>query len=248
MRTTLVVLGLLLAGCSSATSSAPAKTDAGADPGASRSLTCAAVFDCASPCADSACEDACLARGSAEAQQAALAVAKCFNDNQCTDAPCLSAHCQAELDGCFAQGRTVGTPLDDGGAVPGTVPTQLAGSWAHAAWGQTERFKLASDGTGYYQSSLSSQQGCVVTDQTIWNGTAVVDATTITIYATTVTTSRDQCGQKTKTSAPPQTLHFSYVYDAGTDVLSVIDNTCAAKYPDSPSSQLLYCKNEYARE
>ena len=87
-----------------------------------------------------------------------------------------------------------------------------------------------------------------MTDQTIWDGTAVVDATTITIYATTVTTSRDQCGQKTKTSAPPQTLHFSYVYDAGRDVLSVIDNTCAAKYPDSPSSQLLYCKNEYARE
>lgn len=50
------------------------------------------------------------------------------------------------------------------------------------------------------------------------------------------------------TTSPPQTLRFTYTYDAGTDVFTAIDSNCAAKYPDSPSSQELYCKKVYARE
>ena len=132
--------------------------------------------------------------------------------------------------------------------MPGSVPGALVGSWVHANFGEDERFKLNADGTGYYQSSVADPGGCSVTQGSTWDGTVVIDETTITIYATTVTNTRFECGNKTVTTSAPQTLHFSYTYDAGTDGLSVIDSACAAKYADSPSSQSLYCKNAYTRE
>lgn len=244
MRSLRFVLALLpLWHCSTPTS-APADAGAGSAP----PLACAAIFDCADACADEPCTDVCLARGSSDAQQSALALARCYTDNACADATCLQTNCQGEIDTCFAQGQPTGTPLAGGSTTPGSVPAELAGSWVHAAWGQTERFTLEADGTGSYQSGITSTTTCALTQNTTWDGTVVVDATTITIYGTNVTYTRLQCGLKTTTTNPPQTMRFTYTYDAATDALSVIDNGCAASYPDSPSSQSLYCKNAYTRE
>jgi hypothetical protein len=138
--------------------------------------------------------------------------------------------------------------MPEAGAIAGHVPSELVGSWVRASYGATDRIRLNADGTGYYQTALTDTGPCSLTQNTIWDGTAVVDATRITIYATTVTNTRFECGKKTDTIGSPEVLQFSYVYDAGADVLSTIDQTCAAKYPDSPSSQSLYCKNVYARE
>ena len=85
-----------------------------------------------------------------------------------------------------------------------------------------------------------------MTQTTVWSGTALVDATTIKIFATTVKNTNDECGQRSETTSPPETMLFDYTFD-GT-VLSAIDANCASKYPDSPSSQSLYCKNDYPRE
>ncbi len=132
--------------------------------------------------------------------------------------------------------------------MPGSVPKELVGSWVHANFGEGERFSLNADGTGYYQVSLTEQGGCVITNETFWKGTVVVDDATVTVYGTTVTNEEHVCGSKKETTSPPQTLHFKYTYDAGADVFTAIDNDCAAKYADSPASQDLYCKNVYARE
>lgn len=242
---------LHVAACSS-TNAGQAAAGGGADGGSgapvTRPLSCAAIFDCAGSCTDDACSNACLAKGSSDAQTSATALAKCFNDHMCTDGACLTANCETEAETCLAQGKAMGTPLPAGGEMPGSVPKELVGSWAHANDGEDERFKLNADGTGYYQSAVTSTGGCAITNETNWDGTVVVDATTVTVYGTTVTNEEHVCGSKNVTTSPPQTLHFTYTYDAGTDVFTAIDSNCAAKYPDSPSSQELYCKNVYARE
>lgn len=241
---------VLVAGCSSSTLSGGARPDGGTDGGdPARPLTCAAIFNCTLPCNDEPCTDACLASGSAEGQNAALALAKCYTDNKCADATCLQTKCQASVDACLAQDAPPkGAPLEDGGAVQGNVPTELVGSFVHAAYGATERFKLNADGTGYYESGLTSLSSCAITESTTWAGTVVVDATTITIYATNVTNMKFQCGSKSQTTSPPETRRFRYTYDASKGVLTTIDEDCAAKYPDSPASQSLYCENACTRE
>jgi hypothetical protein len=45
-----------------------------------------------------------------------------------------------------------------------------------------------------------------------------------------------------------QTLHFTYTFAAGSSMLSTVDSTCAAKYPDSPSSASLYCSTVFSKE
>jgi len=160
----------------------------------------------------------------------------------------MKTNCQAEIDACLADGQPVGTALDPSAVTPGNVPASLVGSWVHAAYGATERFKFNADGTGYYQSGLTSTSTCAVTQDTVWDGTVNIEATTITVNATTVTNTRFECGQKSVTTDSPTTLHFSYLYNTAADTLSTLDSNCAAKYPDSPSSQALYCKNDFARE
>ena len=210
---------LPLAGCTVASS--PQSPDGGTGAGdvdggvppadaaaATKPLSCVAIFDCANACNDDACGNACLARGSSEAQTDTLALAKCFSDHACTDAPCLQTNCQAEVDACLAQGQPMGTPLEEGGAVQGTVPASLVGSWVHTNYGETNRLRLDAAGTGYYQLGVTSVASCAITEETTWDGTVAVDATTITVYGTTVTNTSFTCGQKSQTMSAPQTLHF----------------------------------------
>lgn len=246
-----LVVAIFLTACSSAQKNGD-QPDGGKDGGTSASvaLNCAAILNCAAACADNddACANACLANGSSDAQSTATALAQCYNDHACADAACLNTNCSNELDACFSQGKPTGTPLDPTSTTPGSVPANLVGSWAMANYGATNRFKFNADGTGYYQTSLTQGDSCLITENTTWDGTAVIDDTTITVYATTVTNTRDECGTRSQTSDPAKTLHFTYTYDASADALTVLDGDCAAQYPDSPSSAQLYCQNTLPRE
>ncbi len=82
-----------------------------------------------------------------------------------------------------------------------------------------------------------------------WNQKmSVGDVASLAFVASQSTASATLSFSKTETTSPPQTLSFSYLYNAGLDALSTLDSACAAQYPDSPSSQALYCKEDYTRE
>jgi hypothetical protein len=242
--------------CTTAQSASPTTGDGGAgvDSGAPAGgvLSCLAVLQCAADCAasDAACPDACLAKGSTDAQTNASALASCISKEGCSDATCVQTKCASSLDTCVTSStpQPTGTPLQGSGPA-GSVPSELVGSWARANYGQTTRVVLNADGTGSYQSAISSlTAGCTSTSSTTQAGNAVVGAGTITIYATDVTTTQKQCGAAMQSvKGTPARVDLTFTHPDAT-TLNIVDATCAAKYPDSPSSASLYCAEALTKE
>jgi hypothetical protein len=242
--------------CTTAQTAGPTTGDGGVgvDSGAPRSgaLSCLAVLQCAADCAasDTACPDACLAKGSTDGQTNATALAGCIGKEGCSDATCVQTKCASSLDTCVTSSTPppTGTPLQGSGPA-GSVPSELVGSWARANYGQTTRVVLNADGTGSYQSGISSlTAGCTSTSSTTQAGNAVVGAGTITIYATDVTTTQKQCGAAMQSvKGTPARVDLTFTHPDAT-TLNIVDATCAAKYPDSPSSASLYCAEALTKE
>lgn len=234
--------------------------EAGADAGskadaataASSALTCLAIIQCVVECpdADAACPDGCLAKGSPEGQRNAEALAVCIDKQKCADETCLQTKCMAPLEECVTSSATPpsGKPLQ-GNVPPGSVPSDMVGSFVRANYGTTVRLTLKADGTGSYQiADASRTSGCFSTTSTTESGNAVVTSDTITIYATEVLVERKVCSSPVeRENGTPTTIELKYTRkDANT--LAVIDQLCAAKYPDSEYSQGFYCTERLVRE
>jgi hypothetical protein len=218
---------------SGADGGAPSSSGAPEAPG----LTCLQILQCIVDCpeSDTACPDACADKGTPDGKEKVTAFATCIETEQCTDAPCVQEKCNESLTACTASStpKTNGTALE-GDAPPGSVPADLVGSWAGANFGVTERLVFNSDGTGTWQSAVTTNQtGCFSYTNTNRSGNIVISDTTITVYATTVTTQVQTCSPPAdETNEAPVTEAIAYQRE-GTDTLKIIDNTCAAKYAGS---------------
>ncbi len=228
--------------------------DGGADaqPTASGSLACVAVLQCIVDCpdADKACPDACLARGTPEGQTNAVAFVQCLAAEKCTDEACVLAKCKPSMEACVTSSapKSTGQPLQ-GAAPPGDVPAELVGVWSNNDHGDTRRLTLNADGTGiWYRGLASNNSGCVQLNRLTESGNAVVTADKITLYATDVKRLQEFCAsQSIPSTGSPVTEVFQWVRQDATTI-KIVDASCAAKYPDSPSSASLYCSVPLAKE
>lgn len=64
--------------------------------------TCTDILNCTSSCAqnDNQCFNDCFYDGTADAQDAFVAINECYSENNCQDGECFRANCQAEIDTC----------------------------------------------------------------------------------------------------------------------------------------------------
>lgn len=251
---------LTLAACTvNQTNTGAPKADAGgvanADAGSgavSSALTCLAIIQCIVECpdADAACPDACFGKGSPTGQSNAEALAVCIDKQKCADETCLQAKCMAPLEACVTSSATPpsGKPLQ-GNVPPGSVPSDMVGSFVRANYGTTVRLTLKADGTGSYQvADASRTSGCFSTTSTTDSGNAVVTSDTIKIYATEVLVERKVCSSPIeRENGTPTTIELKYTRKDA-DTLAVVDQVCAAKYPDSEYSQGFYCTERLVRE
>ncbi len=200
--------------CTVQQTASPGGADAGTDAATAGTmggtLSCLAILQCVADCPDSdvTCADTCVGKGS-DGQAKAGVLATCIDAKKCTEETCLRSMCGPSLDACVNSSTPTptGTPLQ-GTAPAGSVPTELVGSYARANYGQTTRVGLNANGTGTYQTAISSlTAGCTSTSSTSQTGNAVVTGTTITIYATEATTTQKQCSAPLQTINAPQRHH-----------------------------------------
>ena len=262
-----LVLGALMAaavalgatGCTPAQAT-PSGVDGGGATASAPGLSCLQVVQCAVDCgADNACADACGEKGTAEGTANATALAACIDTEQCTDPTCVKDKCAGPVDVCVSSSAAprTGTALE-GSAPPGSVPSDLVGVWSGARNGQTERLTFNADGTGEWMSSDGSvQSACVSFNRTIRTGNFVVTDTTITVYATKVVNSVQQCAPPASESPlPPVTELIDWHRDANDPAsILIIDAACAAKYPEAKNNCDtagcpigLYCTSRLKRE
>jgi hypothetical protein len=247
------------AGCTVQQAS-PTGAGGGATASAPPGTTCLQILQCAADCAenDTACENACLDSGTEEGKSTVTTLATCVDSEQCTDAACIKDKCADSLNACVTSSapKNGGSPLT-GSAPPGSVPADLAGTWAGARNGITERLVFNADGTGSWTSSVVSQQSaCFSFTRTIREGTVVIEEKTITVYAPSVKEQVQECAPPAAETIQPavtETLKWSRV-DGDPNTIRIVDNACAAKYPGTEDCNLagcpigLYCTSRLERE
>jgi hypothetical protein len=222
--------------------------------------SCLQVLQCIVNCADTdtACPDACNDKGTPEAKGNVEALAKCIDTEKCQDGDCTKAKCATEIDACIASSapKSNGEKLS-GTAPPGSVPTDLVGTWAGARDGITERLIFNADGTGSWTSSNASQESaCFNYVKTVREGTVVITDTTITVYATSVVQQEQRCSPPTiDTQQPAVTEKIDWHRaDGNPNQILIIDSACAAKYPNQENCNIagcpigLYCTSRLNRE
>jgi hypothetical protein len=198
------------------------------DGSSSAPLTCLEIFRCASACSGNGCEEACLARGTAEAQEATTNVVTCYQANACDGGECLQAKCNAELSACGAQQDPGGKPVE---TVPpaSAAPATLVGKWHsyYAPDAATEDWTFNADGTAahYSASAYTMAGGCQWAGITDSTGTVVVTGTTLTYYQTAGTHMSSTCGFKTTDSAPTKAYTFEWAIDGSGKLVLVDQNT-----------------------
>lgn len=236
-------------------------TSEGGPAAAPPGLSCMQILQCivACPASDAPCPDACADKGDAEGKANVLAFAQCVDTQKCTDAACTQDKCAASLDACVTSSapKNTGTPLQ-GSAPPGSVPADLVGTWAGARDGITERLVFKADGSGTWRSSIvTDQSSCFSFRNTTRTGNAVITDSTITLYATSVVESVQQCSPPaadTNKPASTEQLKYSRPSDGDANTILVIDNACAAKYPGQENCNTLgcpiglYCTSRLKRE
>ena len=230
MRTSLVAAALLGAfafGCSSTTKGG-AGPDGGTTPGsdggatpAATALTCGGIFDCATKCeeAGTPCDDACLAKGSPAGRDAVNGLVACSETNRCADGTCLQTNCKTELTACVQSAGSSAKPLE-GSAPAGNVPAELIAVWK----GLEESLEFRADGTVGRSLRI---RAATCTYEAIDNGTAVVDAATITLYFTSGSF-KDCTGPDTDPYKPTsETFTYSLTSYTANTVLRLEKQNCA---------------------
>jgi len=81
-----------------------------------------------------------------------------------------------------------------------------------------------------------------------YDGTAVIDATTITFYSATARQITGACGETATTPRPNETLHYTYTADIAGGTLQLIDSDCASKYASDPASINAFCRVWYHKQ
>ncbi len=246
------LVGLAQTGCS----------ESGADPGVvaeAPSLSCLEILQCIVDCpdGDDACPDACGERGTPQGQTDILSFATCINDEGCTEATCVQDKCAVSLAACVGSSAPVSTgePLTTT-APPGSVPAELVGSWAGARNGSTERLIFNADGSGEWHSTVSWQQyACLSFTRLVRKGSFVVEDRIMTLHATSVVQTVRECSPPEENTVQPATTeHLRWSRDqTDPNTLFVVDNACAAMYPQNQNECLgcpinLYCTYRVTRE
>lgn len=218
-------------------------------------FSCLGILSCVQKnnCADDACVNNCMNQGSPDAKNAVVVLATCYKDNGCQDSTCLQQACGSELKACVGQSAppATGIPTDPGSNVPaGSVPAWLVGEWTFLDGfdpGSEEDWVFNADGTATYSKGYAGGiAGCNNTQLLQYSGNAVVDDTTITLYANDATTKTDTCGAFTNQSAQPAKITYSYSVDAEGH-LKTVDETCAAQYVGYDTSIGLYCTSTFTK-
>jgi hypothetical protein len=253
-----------LAGCSSGASSSTTNGDGGAGGGGtgSNGVTCSAILTCISNqnCSTQDCIQGCIATGSNDAQATANALDDCYQANACQDSTCLQAKCPSQLSACTSQGSSGGGGGSSGGGVSvpaGSIPASFVGRWIAgdaADLGDEHQFVFNADGTASYTiAETSGSTTCTNTTSTLSTGTAVIDATTITLYEAASNTTQNECGTPSVVPEPAQTMPFNYTVDSNSSsasygALLVTDAACAAQYPGDQASINVYCLYTYRKQ
>ncbi len=255
-------VAISFAACSSSSGTSP-----GGDAGKGAStpfvpdFSCLQILQCLVDCPASdntVCEDACGDKGTQEGQTNVLALLTCIDTEKCTEATCIQEKCAESLQTCLSSSapKSTGTPFQ-GTAPPGSVPADLVGQWTGARDGITHRLTFNADGTGIWNSSITSRQSaCFSFTQTTRTGSMVVDDKTITLYATSIVESVQECAPPARdTERTPTTEHLQWERaDGDPNTILLIDNECAAKYPGQENCNIagcpigLYCTSRLQRE
>ena len=130
---------------------------------------------------------------------------------------------------------STGTPLQGSGP-PGNVPANLVGAWSGARDGDTQTLTLNADGTGSWTSAHTAQQyACFSFTNLIKSGTIVVEATKMTLYATSVVKEEQTCmPPASQTPLEPVTDVLDWhPHETDPNVIFVVDSACAAKFPEA---------------
>ena len=211
-------------------------------------FTCLEIFDCATKCkeADAGCEDACLALGTPEGKAAAVALATCFKNNACTDAPCLTTKCGTELEACTTQ-RAAPKPTT---TVPtGAVPAELVGKWSHfyAPTSHVDEFTFDATGAAkrYVTTAFGFPGGCSTSAIGDGTGTVVFTDTKMTYYQTGGTDLYSSCGAS-PTPKPSPKGAYEFVWSLGADGKLVLQDSSNSTCIDDPS--LASCTTTYEKQ
>lgn len=251
-----ILMVIASAACTAVQSGATGSTGDGGAPAAGEpappGLTCLQVLQCVIDCPESAaaCPDACVEKGTSGARALVVAFATCVDANKCTDAVCTEQKCGADLEACITSSKaeTTGTSLV-GAPPPGSVPSDLVGSWAGASSGATERLVFNADGTGNWQSAVSSSRpDCFSFTRTTRSGTMVVTDTTITVNANQVVSTVQNCKPPSlDTDEAPVVARISWSRK-DENTIAIVDAACAEKYAGYAYSIGQYCTARLTRE
>jgi hypothetical protein len=225
-------------------------------------LSCLQIVQCIADCpdTDAACPDACANKGTSEGKANILAFGNCIETEKCTESTCIQEKCAESLNACVSSSSPKGTGTARAGdAPPGSVPADLAGTWAGARDGITQRLVLGADGSGSWMTGIvSKQSACFSYNRVLRTGNVVVADKKITIYATSVVESIQECAPPSRdTDHGPQTeeLRWSRPSDTSdTNTILMVDSECAAKYPGTEDCNMagcpigLYCTSRLTRE
>jgi hypothetical protein len=250
------------AACTATENATPAGGDGGTTPPArAPDLNCLQIISCAVECpeGDEACIDACAAKGTPDGVAKVEAFAQCIDEQQCTDSACAEEKCADSIEACVTSSKasSTGTPLT-GDAPPGSVPSDLVGSWIGARDGITQHMVFEADGSGSWESSQTTQQSaCASFTSTLRTGNVVITDTQITFYATKVVEAVQRCAppsEETDQPATTETLQWHRPDNGDPNTMLVIDGTCAAKYPGQENCDsigcpiALYCTSRLSRQ
>ncbi len=224
---------------------------------APQGTTCLGILTCVQKqsCSDDACVDACMKQGTQDAQTAVTNLATCYQTNACQDAACLQSNCASELGACVSESAPPksGQPMTGGSNVPaGSVPPSFVGTWSYMDGfdpGSETSWTFDANGTASYSNAYSGGlSNCTNTTLIRYDGNAVIDGTSITLYATKAQTMTDTCGIESTMPETASTLTFTYTFnDDGT--MHTIDSTCAAQYAPSETTNInLYCGATFTKQ
>lgn len=200
-------------------------------------LTCLGILECVGGCPSNEpnCASGCLDKGSTEGQGLLVALLQCDQDNMCPDGACLQTKCGAEVASCVSQASaassTSGGAAAAGAAPVGSLPSSVVGTWTWVSSNGAISYTFNPDGT-YTQSFL--YENSYLCDNRIFSmrsGTAVGDATSLTLVDQSRSQNTITCGGPEKsTELGLEERKFDYGFDSEGQLLLRSGNDAATAY------------------
>lgn len=248
MKTKLVcLLALTLFGCVGGDPDHPTKA-------APPTLSCLGILSCVNAnCSTDACVDSCMQQGTTDSQMEVTNLAVCYQNNACQDATCLQHNCMTELQACVGSSAPpqIGTPSDGQNLPPGNVPADFVGTWSAGDSfdpGHVQTFEFDADGVARYSDGTTGSLGdCTSSRIFDYNGTAVIDDSTITFYSRQASTTESVCGEQGNVDAQLVTSVYAYTWNTDGSFDS-IEQSCADKYASDQASVNLYCRWTFRKQ